>query len=555
MFKFNISEEIIFNIKNGFNENNFLNNENKDIFQCILKKLKEKNVLILYGKNYHLRDKISLNLIYSFFNENVDYSNISVYRVNCVEELEELYLEDKFQIFYLDDFYGKIRFNINGFNKYIFKINSQKNKILIVNVRKSIIERIEKLGLNKYLENLNEYSFINGNSNEEYGNIDFISLKYDQMSYLDKFVLFSIFVDNVKDLDLWSKVTRGYFLDSGILNENIDFNDEILNSFKKLEFSFIFIDSNYKFKIKNVFVKDFLLLKFSQELELIKDLFNNIRCYFSFIEMVSLCEKLNIKFKYTEEEYNQNLKQVLHEIVYSDNIKNILDLLEFVLGIFKIIDIIDYEIIEYLNNKIIYLNMDVNDVIKYFLIIKNNKNIIIKNEKFKNKMCNLLYQYEVIRDFEFYNYSFKYFLFVSELVNLYNCLDDEDVLEIKNNFHRLLSIILNNVNLHFNLHQFSLNVEFKQALIELKMLINDFNIRFIFSENVYEIFYNIKYKLLELLESACEFIPEDKQDYYIFTYFENELERNKYFIENTFDDINVDLILSKIKENMCKYES
>ena len=166
-----------------------------------------------------------------------------------------------------------------------------------------------------------------------------------------------------------------------------------------------------------------------------------------------------------------------------------------------------------------------------------------------------MYSYNSLRDFEFYNYNFKYFLFVSEFYNLYDTIDDEEFLDIKKYFDRLVNIILNNINSYFNLEYFSLSSEIKQALIDLKVLIEKFNVKFIFLENVEEIFNNVKYKFNELFNNVINFVPQNNQEYYTLIYFENELDRNKDFIEYTFENINLEWIFEEIKKNICKFKA
>ena len=166
-----------------------------------------------------------------------------------------------------------------------------------------------------------------------------------------------------------------------------------------------------------------------------------------------------------------------------------------------------------------------------------------------------MYSYNSLRDFEFYNYNFKYFLFVSEFYSLYDTIDDEEFLDIKKYFDRLVNIILNNINSYFNLEYFSLSSEIKQALIDLKVLIEKFNVKFIFLENVEELFNNVKYKFNELFNNVINFVPQNNQEYYTLIYFENELDRNKDFIEYTFENINLEWIFEEIKKNICKFKA
>ena len=138
---------------------------------------------------------------------------------------------------------------------------------------------------------------------------------------------------------------------------------------------------------------------------------------------------------------------------------------------------------------------------------------------------------------------------------MYDTIDDEEFLDIKKYFDRLVNIILNNINSYFNLEYFSLSSEIKQALIDLKVLIEKFNVKFIFLENVEELFNNVKYKFNELFNNVINFVPQNNQEYYTLIYFENELDRNKDFIEYTFENINLEWIFEEIKKNICKFKA
>ena len=50
-------------------------------------------------------------------------------------------------------------------------------------------------------------------------------------------------------------------------------------------------------------------------------------------------------------------------------------------------------------------------------------------------------------------------------------------------------------------------------------------------------------------------MPQNNQEYYTLIYFENELDRNKDFIEYTFENINLEWIFEEIKKNICKFKA
>ena len=553
MFKFNISEEIIFNIKNGSFRNKLFGCSESYLFDKFLNKIRNENVLIVYGFDNKIREEICIEVIYRFFygNENLD---LSVFKISCMDELDEIYLDDKAQIFYLNDFFGKIDFKLLKFKSYLDRIINSKNKFLIVNIRDFTKDKISNFAL---CENLNDYrndilNILGSNLKEVTNTFEDV---YSRFFYMDKFILFSVVINNLNHIDMWFKITKNYFLGKHILRENKDFNESILESFKKLEDEFISICEDGSFCIKNLVVEDFLLSKLKNELNIVKDLFNNISCYSNLKNFVGILKKLNIKVSYTQEEYESNLKCNLFEIICSNNIKDVIGLLKFSLELFDIIGVRDFSIIDNLNIRIIYSNVNMDNAINYFCVIRDFKEILIENEIFKNKLFNLMYSYNSLRDFEFYNYNFKYFLFVSEFYNLYDTIDDEEFLDIKKYFDRLVNIILNNINSYFNLEYFSLSSEIKQALIDLKVLIEKFNVKFIFLENVEELFNNVKYKFNELFNNVINFVPQNNQEYYTLIYFENELDRNKDFIEYTFENINLEWIFEEIKKNICKFKA
>lgn len=551
MFKFNISEEIIFNIKNGNLKNNISKFRDKYLYSKFLNKIYNERILTIYGLNNTLRDEVCIEIIYSIFLDNYKEYDISVFKISCVDDLDEIYLEDKFQIFYLNDFFGRINFKFNKFKYYLDKILSSKNKFLILNVRDFVVEEISNLSL---CENLNDYI---EDALGEYDNKDISSLesRYDNLSYLDKFVLFSLFFRSIEDIDIWVKIVAQYFVGKNIFNENIEFSESIIETFKKLEDDFIFISSDGKFIVENLVVEEFLSVKLKNEVNIIKDILNNVDSYFNLKNFVYKLKNLHIEIGYSLDEYDKNLKYNLFEIMCSNNSKENMDILKFALDLFKIIGVEDKSILENLNTKIIYSDIDIDKSIEYFCFIKNYRKFLIENDIFKDKLLKLIYSYRCFRNFEFYRYSFKYFLFVSEFQNLYGSIENEEILDIEKNFNRVVDIILNNINSYFTLEYFSLNNEIKQALIDLKFLIYHFNVRKIFLENVYEIFNNIREMLFELFNNAVNFIPKSKQEYYVLTYFENEVEKNRDFLELTFENINLDNVFQEIRKNICEFEA
>lgn len=554
MFKFNISEEIIFNIKSGKFKNNVSVFKDQCLYNKFLNKIYMDRFLTIIGCTHDLRDRVCIEIIYSIFYDNYGEYDISVFKVGCVDEIDEVYLEDEFQIFYLNDFFGKINFKFDKFKYYFHKIINSKNKFLVLNIRDFDVEKICDPG---FYENLDNYvDYILENSNNNYNkDISILEYKYFNLSYIDKFVLFSLFFYCVDDVYVWIKMIGRYFLNKNVFDRDGDFNELIMESFKKLEDDFIFICSDGKFVVENLVVEEFLFDKLKNEIEIIKDILNNISSYFNLKNFIYKLKTLDIKIKYSLDEYEENLKCNLFEIICTDNSKSYVDILKFALDLFNIININDDSILKNLITKIIYSDIDIDKSIEYFCFIKNYKTFLIENDIFKDKLFKLIYNYKCFRNFEFYRYSFKYFLFVSEFQNLYGSIDKEEFLDIEKSFNRLIDIILNNINSYFTLEYFSLNNEIKQALIDLRFLIYNFGVKNIFLENVYEIFNNIKEMLFELFNNAVEFIPKNKQEYYILTYFENEIEKNKDFIEVIFENTNLDNVFQEIRKNICEFEA
>lgn len=555
MFKFNVSEEFIFSIKNGSYLDRNFSNKNSYLFDDLLKKFYGDRVLIICGFDNSIRDDICTEIIYRFFINNCDDRDMNVFNLNSIEELDEIYLEDRFQLFYLNDIFGKVSLNIERFKFYLNKITSSKNKFLILNIRELSKDIISNF---KSCEDLNFYKDeiikILGKKYKE-RNL-YLEESYSNFSYIEKFIIFSILFNNIEDIDVWIRMTERYFLSRNILNENSENLIElILKSFKSLENDFIYVDEYGKFSLKNLMGRNFLITKLKFEEEIVRDLFNNINSYFNLKELVGILKNLNLKLVYEEHEYDDFLRGSLFEKICLNTTKNIVELLEVSSDLFSIIGIEDSAVIENLNTKMIYSSISMENAIKYLRFVKNNKSMVIHNKIFKDKLLSLIYNYNSLRGYEFYNYGFKYFSFVSEFYSVYDDIDEEEFLDIKRDFDRLIDIISNNANSYFTLEYFSLNNEIKQALIDLKFLIDEFNIENIFFHNVYEIFNSMGRNLMELFNYAVEFIPENKQDYYTLTYFENEIERNREFLEATFETINLENISQEIKKNIYNFKA
>ncbi len=559
MFRFNISEEIILNIKNGKLKDKNYDREEYGFICEILEILNKQNIIVLYGLKDYLREDISIEIIYRFFYDNYkNHLDLSVFKINSIDELDELYLENVFQVFYLNDFFGQVSFNLCKFKRYVDNISKSQNKILILNVREFVKEEIFNEIHRKYFYNLNNHqeNIKTHLCLRDSHTFDIKTLyeKYSQFSYVDKFVLLSIFINNIGDINIWIKSTIKYFLDKNIFRENEDLKGIILDSFKKLGRDFIVLGSNRRFSIKNLYIKDFLTREIIYEDKILKDLINNISCYESFKYIVDIIENLKINIDYTLEEYENNLKKFLDEVISISNSEFPIDELFYVMKIFKILNILDKDLIESLNTKIIYSKLSIEESIKYFFILKNSKEVLINNEIFNNKLLDLVYNYNSTRDFEFYNYSFKYFLFVSEVYDLYGNIDEEEIFDIKNHFERLINIILNNINSYFTLEYFTLSNEIKQCIKDLKILNEKYSFKIIFSKNIEDILIEIKDRLVELFDGVINFVPQNKQEYYTLTYFENEFERNKEFLEENFN-MDLETILNKIQENISVFEA
>ena len=128
MFRFNISEEIIFELKNkDFKVNTFITDS---FFKEVLKNLNDKKIFICYGLSNDLREKFCFRLIYKYFNDRyVRDLDVGVFKISSVSELDEIYLEDELQIFYFYDFFGSVKFTDKKFENYINRIKNSDNKI------------------------------------------------------------------------------------------------------------------------------------------------------------------------------------------------------------------------------------------------------------------------------------------------------------------------------------------------------------------------------------------------------------------------------------------
>ena len=550
MFKFNVSEEIIFNIRNGdFKNKNFVIDE--EILNIFLEKISKNNVLIIFECENFIRERICFEIVQRTFYKNYEKSlDFSVFNICRVDDLDNLYLDDKNQIFYLDDFLGSINVEFNKFKNYIDKISNSLNKMLIVNMRLNLSDKILDL-LSFYCEDLNNYEEVSKRLKSPISNLSDIYLR---LEYIDKFVLFSVFLGSLSDFDIWFKSTTNYF-SANIFSFTDDLQDRILTSFKNLEGFFISVYEFGKFRIKDLFVEDFLKEKFKSEVSVIKDVLNNVNDYQGFKNLVEILKIMEINLNYTNEEYAKRLRDKLFKMFCLNDTCDLIQNLKIILDLYKILNVNDISIIDNLNTKIVYSNFDINNAINYFGVIKSFKQNLIRNDIFLNKLFNLVYKQAFLSEFEFYNYDFKYFLFVSEFCDLYDYHEQEELLDIKKHFVRLINMIFNNINSYFTLEYFCLNNEIKNILVDLKELVEGFNVENIFSEKIDRIFYDVKFKFFELIDDVCNFIPKNEKEYYTLTYFKNEIESNKEFIEHIFNELSVDNIITDIMNNICVFKA
>lgn len=554
MIKFDISEEIIFSIKTGNYKKNLI--KNRDLLCSFLDKISERNILIFHGLNGRVREILCFEIVKEFLDNRYKHiENLSVFKINYVNEIDEIYLEDRFQIFYLNDFFGRIKFDLLKFENYIERIRNSKNKILIVSLRDFSIPKNYFLKFEKFCEDLKNFE-------NEFLKIeieDFISEDleniYSKLFYIDKFVLFSVFMDSFEELDVWIKIIKSYFLGKRILREGNDFDDLIIDSFKKLEGKFIYIKEDGKFYVKDIAVHEFLISKIKIEADIVKDLIFNVHSFEILKRFIYVLKDLRIKINYNYSEYEGGLKSRLFELICLNSSREIINNLKFSLDLFEILGIVDFDIVEDLNNRIVYLNLDIDKVLEYICAVRNFNEVLIRDTIFENKIRNLIYEYSPLRDAEFYSHSFKYFFLVSEFHNLYSGINMEDILDIKNHFYRLTDVILNSINSYFTLEYFSLSKDIKCALVDLKTLIDDFYVKFIFKKDVEKIFSNITYRFSDLINNAMDFEVLNKKHYYMLKYFENEIERNRDFLEFVFDDINFDFVVGEIREKIHKFSS
>lgn len=569
MFRFNMSEEIIFSIKNekindslfSYLDSNFLNN--------FIDTLINENVLVVFGFDNYIREEILKEVIIRIFKDKYfEYHEIDVFVISDISQFEEVYNKYRFQIFYLDDFFGELRESEIKKSEYLFK--NLNDKFLIINTRDFLKDSFKKIPT-KYLQDYKDeivkflsirftYDRVNIsiNQNNFKDNLieDFDFKKfYSQLNFMDKFVLISIFMESFDDIDAWIKVISKYFSNKIDFSGVTDFKDVVLESFKKLEDRFIYVDIDRKIRINNLIVEDFLKSKIYEDIEIVKHVLNNV-CVFKGLErLVDLFNSLNISFSYTKEYYEKNLKSRFIEVINSHSFINSIDVLNCVLNIFSLIGIKDDSIIDYLNTKIMYSNIDEFGYIKYFRVIKNFKEYLINDEIFMRKIFDLIYRGYSFREFEFYNHNFQYFLFVSEFIQCYEEFYEDEFNDILDHFNRLTSMILNYINSYFSFEYFNLSNEIKMVLNDLKVLIKDLGVKIIFSNRIDEIFYKAKDKLNEVLIYACNLIPSNKQEYYALMSFQNELEVNRYFIESTFEDISIDEIINDISRNIYFFNS
>lgn len=557
MFRFNISEEIIFKLENrDFGEE--ISGEDS-FFEELLTKLNDEKIFICYGLSNELRERFCFRIIYKYFNDRyVRDLNIGVFKISSVSEFEEIYLENEFQIFYFYDFFGSIKFNDIKFESYLNRIKNSNNKMLVVNTRSFLKKEIVESKNSLYIEDLEFYKdkiekFLNINCDiTNYYDLD---LEYQDFDYIDKLVLFYVFINFSCDVNKWIGVMEKYLVHREIFNDHSEFKEMLLNSFRKLEDSFINIYYNKKFNIKNPIVYNFILSKLKNDIDVIKDLFNNIYGYEDLYSICNILSQNRVKLCYTLDEYENNLKSNLCNIVFGSNYVDVISMIKTVFMTFYVLDLWDIDIIEDLNLKITYSKLNIDGAIDYFFSISGNMEFMIKNEIFKNKLLDLIYKYEMEASSEFYNYSFKYYLFASEFYKLYGNIDNDELTDLKYRFNVLISIVLNNINSYFNIEYFNIGSEIRDSLSDLKELIRKYDVRFIFGINVYEVFNFIEDKLLELIYNVDNFIPKDMNDYYNLKYFGNELERNEGFIEEVFHNINMKGVIERINEKICLFEA
>lgn len=565
MFRFNMSEEVIFSIKNGDINNRIFNSFNCDF----LNELINENVLIFFGFDNFIRDELLREIIVRIFEDKYfKFEEPEVFRISNAFEIEEIYNKNKFQIFYLRDFFGEIK--ESELKKYCELFKNSKNKFLIVNSREFFCKNFEKIHfvnlemykhdiINFLIEKFNfgkhENSF--GENNFKIDLMNDFSLEnfYSQLVFMDKFILMSILIGSFQDVHTWIQIVTKYFSNKIQFSGSVDFKDIIFDSLRKLEDVFIFLDFDGNLRMKNLIIEDFLISKIVEELEIFKDVLNNVCLFEGLKESIKILKGLNISLNYTKEYYEENFKARLTEVVNSNLFFNAVEVLECLLNVFSLIGFYDESIIYDLNSKIIYLNFREIDYAKYFLCMGNFKNYLIKDEGFIKNIVDLIYKNYTVREFEFYNYSFEYFLFVSEFNNCYKNIYEDEFEDVINHFNRLVYMILNYVNSYFTFEYFTLNNEIKVALHDLKVLVEDLKIKFIFSSRVDEIFYNSRDKLIDLINFVVNLVPNNKQEYYSLISFQNELEVNGDFIENTFCDISIDEVLNNISSNICSFSS
>lgn len=569
MFRFNMSEEIIFSIKSGEINNRLFNSFSCKFLNEFISDLINENVLIVVGFDNFVREELLKEIVIRIFKEKYcEFQELEVFKISNIFEIEEIYNKNSFQIFYLNDFFGELK-EIE-LKKYCELFKNSKNKFLIVNGREFVCETFSKINfknlemyrenlVNFLIENLNLHKSENlfGENNFKVSLMDDFSLEnfYAQLVFIDKFILMSIFVGSFEDVHTWIKIITKYFSNKIEFSGSMDFEDIVFESLKKLEDVFIFLDFNGKLGIKNLIVEDFLNSKVVEELEIFKDVLNNVCLFEGLKSLVKIYKNLNISLCYTKEYYEENFKGRLNEIVNTYLFDNAVEVLECILNVFSLIGVYDEFMINDLNTKISYLNLKEIDYIKYFLCVRNFKNYLIKDEGFIKKTIDLIYKNYTLREFEFYNYNFEYFLFVSEFSECYKNIYEDEFEDVINHFNRLVYMISNYVNSYFSFEYFTLNNEIKIALYDLKILVEDLGIKFIFSSRVDEIFYNSKDRLIELINFVVNLIPNNKQEYYSLISFQNELEINRDFIENTFCDISVDEVLNNISSNICYFSS
>ncbi|EIA21862.1 hypothetical protein SFB1_338G4 [Candidatus Arthromitus sp. SFB-1] len=372
MFRFNISEEIIFELKNkDFKVNTFITDS---FFKEVLKNLNDKKIFICYGLSNDLREKFCFRLIYKYFNDRyVRDLDVGVFKISSVSELDEIYLEDELQIFYFYDFFGSVKFTDKKFENYINRIKNSDNKILLINTRSFLKEEIILSKFFEYKQDLECHKdaiieFLGVDLNTDIDDCCDLDFEYQNFNYIDKLVLFYVFMNFSYDINKWIDTMEKYLLYRDIFNDHNEFKEIVINSFRKLEDCFICVYDNRRFNIKNLIVYNFILDRLKDDVNIIKDLFNNIHSYDDLYSVCSILSQNNIKLCYTLYEYENNFKDNLHNIVLYNDCVDAFLLLKTVFISFYVLDLYDIDIIENLNVRITYSKLNIDSAIEYFFL-------------------------------------------------------------------------------------------------------------------------------------------------------------------------------------------